>query len=105
MHLNISSRCKKQTTFSRKKNGGMISVTIESSHDKANKVIYVPSKGLHQPGSVVIKLFSCSSQQSTEFIMLINVKMPTIVGILTFISMINTTPEYLKARKVFFSVF
>ena len=33
--------------------------------------------------------------------MLINVKMPTIVGILTFISMINTTSENLKARKVF----
>ena len=32
--------------------------------------------------------------------MLINVKMPTIVGILTFISMINTVNESLKARKV-----
>ena len=42
-----------------------------------------------------------SSQVSTKFIMLINIKMPTIVGILTFISMINTTPESLKARKVF----
>ena len=29
--------------------------------------------------------------------MLINVKMPTIVGILTFISMINTKSERLKA--------
>ena len=40
--------------------------------------------------------------------MLINVKMPTIVGIivgiLTFISMLNATSESLKARKsVFFS--
>ena len=33
--------------------------------------------------------------------MLINVKMPTIVGILTFISMINTACESLKARKIF----
>ena len=32
-----------------------------------------------------------------KFILLINVKMPTIVGILTFISMINTTSERLKA--------
>ena len=32
--------------------------------------------------------------------MLINVKMPTIVDILTFISMINTTCVKLKARKV-----
>ena len=36
----------------------------------------------------------------TKCIMLINVKMPTIIGILTFISIINTTSESLKARKV-----
>ena len=35
-----------------------------------------------------------------KIIMLINVKMPTIVGILTFISMLNTTSESLKARTV-----
>ena len=35
--------------------------------------------------------------------MLINVKMPIIVGILTFISMINTTSESLKARNFFIS--
>ena len=41
-----------------------------------------------------------------KFIMLISVKMPTIVGILTFISMINTTPESSNAGKVlFFSTF
>ena len=28
-----------------------------------------------------------------KFILLINIKLPTIVGILTFISMIDTTPE------------
>ena len=33
--------------------------------------------------------------------MLINVKMTAIVGILTFISIINRTSESLKARKVF----
>ena len=49
----------------------------------------------------VIKLFSCSIQLSTKFIMLIHVKMPTIVGILTFISMINITSERLKARNFF----
>ena len=32
--------------------------------------------------------------------MLRNVKMPTIVGILTFISMVDTTSESLKAREV-----
>ena len=51
-----------------------------------------------RPGPKDIKLFLCSSQLSTKFILLINVKMPTIVGILIFISMINTTSERLKAR-------
>ena len=44
---------------------------------------------------------SYSTQLSTKFIVLINVKMPTIVGILTFISTINTTSERLKTRNVF----
>ena len=52
-------------------------------------------------GPEVIKLLSCSIQLSTKFILLINVKMPTIVGILTFISMIDTAFERLKARNVF----
>ena len=43
----------------------------------------------HTPGPEVIKLFSCSAQLILKFILLINVKMPTIVGILTFISRIN----------------
>ena len=51
-------------------------------------------------GPEIIKPVSCSIQLSLKFIMLINVKMPTIVGILTFISMINKTSESLKARKV-----
>ena len=41
------------------------------------------------PGPVVIELFSYSTQLSMKFILLINVKMPTFVGILTFISMIH----------------
>ena len=45
-----------------------------------------------KPGPEVIKLFSCSTQLSTK-ILLINIKIPTTVGILTFISMINTTSE------------
>ena len=36
-----------------------------------------------------MKLFSSSAQLRLKFILLINVKMPTIVGILTFISKIN----------------
>ena len=54
-----------------------------------------------RPGPEVIKLFSCSTQLSTKFILPINVKMPTIFGILTFISMINTTSERFKARSFF----
>ena len=37
-------------------------------------------------GPEVIKLFSCSTQLSMKFFLLINVQLPTIVGILTFIS-------------------
>ena len=47
------------------------------------------------PGPEGIKLFSYSTQLSTKFILII------IVGILTFISMINTTSERLKARNFF----
>ena len=36
-----------------------------------------------------------------KFIMLINIKMPTIVGILTYITMINTTSKRIKSRKYF----
>ena len=54
-----------------------------------------------RPGPEVIKLFSCSTQLSMKFILLINVEMPTIVGILIFISMINTTSERLEARNFF----
>ena len=44
---------------------------------------------------------SYSTQLSMKFIMLMNVKMPTTVGILTFMSMINTISKSLKARTVF----
>ena len=51
-------------------------------------------------GPEFIKLFSCSTLLSKKFILLINVKMPTIVGILTFIIRINTISEGYKARKI-----
>ena len=41
-------------------------------------------------GPEVIKLFSCSTQLSMIFFLLINVKMPTIVGILTFVNRKNS---------------
>ena len=45
----------------------------------------------------VIKKSSCFTQPSMKFILLINIKMPTTVGILTFISRINTT----ERKKIF----
>ena len=56
---------------------------------------------LCQSGPEVIKLFSCSTQLSMKFFLLINVKMPTIVGILTFMSWKNSIlglPEPKKGR-------
>ena len=44
------------------------------------------SRRMAKPGPEVIKLFSCSTQLSMKFSPLINVKMPTIVGILTCMS-------------------
>ena len=51
------------------------------------------------------KRFTCSTQLSMTFIMLINVKMTTIVGILTFISMKNTTSENSETKKNIFRHF
>ena len=66
------------------------------SEDLVSLCLYV-----HKPGLEVVKHFSCSTHLSTKFILLIKVKMPTIVGILTFIRMINTTSERLIARDFF----
>ena len=63
------------------------------------KLVLPNSLNWHRSGLEVIKLFPCSTQLSTKFILLINVKMPTIVGILTFISMINTTSDRLKQER------
>ena len=41
---------------------------------------------LQTSGPEVIKLFSCSTHLSMKFFLPINVKMPTIVGTLTFMS-------------------
>ena len=55
-------------------------------------------------GPEVIKLFPCSTQLSTKFFLLINVKMPTFDGILTFISMINHMRAYKQEILNFFGV-
>ena len=55
-------------------------------------VFPVLPRGLHHtisagvPGPEFIKLFSCSTQLSVKYFLLINVKMLTVVGILTFMS-------------------
>ena len=50
---------------------------------------------------LIINKKLCSFQLSMEFILLINVKKPTVVGILTFMSRKNTTSK----RTSFFSAF
>ena len=82
------------------------------SHINSSKFCYQEIPQSHIiPGPEVLKLFflinSTKSEHefysannvkmSTIFILLKNVKMPTTVGILTFISRINTSPERLKA--------
>ena len=63
--------------------------------------IFSSLSALTSPGPEVINFFSYSTRLSTKFILLINFKMPTIVGISTFITMITTTTERLKARHFF----
>ena len=75
----------------------MTIVSIVSVTSCQNSFLFIAE----QRRTEVIKHFTCSTQLSTKFILLINVKMPTIVGILTFISMINTTSERLKARNFY----
>ena len=51
------------------------------------------------PQGLMIKLFSSSIQLSMKLIRLINVKMPKIVGIFTFISRITKIEFYSKKIK------
>ena len=62
----------------------------EPQHSKINKVECVPCKRSDKPGPEVIKLFLCSAQLSMKFFLLINVQMPTIVGILILMSEKNS---------------
>ena len=56
---------------------------------KAKDLLLQGEEPTSRSGPEVIKLFSCSTQLSMNFFLLINVKMPTIVGILTFMSRKN----------------
>ena len=51
------------------------------------------------------KTFSCSTQLSMKFFLLINVKMPTIVGILTFMSVKNSILGLSEPKKTIFLMF
>ena len=75
--------------------GSYVSSLSVRSNTSIGLVLILSLQPLHLPttGPGVIKLFPCSTQLSIKFILLINVKMPTTVGILTFISRINTTSE------------
>ena len=66
-----------------------------------------PHLSLHclLPGSEVIKLFSCSTRLNMKFFLLINVKMPTIVGILTFVSGKNSVIGLSEPKKLNFLMF
>ena len=70
---------------------------ITSCHDIENN----STTGQHAVRPRGYKTFSMLNSAEHEIILPINVKMPTIVGMLTFISMINTTSEGLKARNFF----
>ena len=61
-----------------------------------------PGLVLVNPGPKVIKLFSCSTQLSMKIFLLINVKMPTIVGILTFMSGKNSILGLSEPKKAEF---
>ena len=63
------------------------------------KIKIVESANRVDPGPEVIKLFSCSTQQSMKYFLLVNVKMPTIVGILTFMSRKNSTLGLYEPQK------
>ena len=54
---------------------------------------------IQSPGPEIVKLFSCSTQLSMKFFLLINVKMPTIVGILTFMSGKNSLLSLSEPKK------
>ena len=78
---------------------GAVRVNIQTTYalaislDQNRLLLEQPDQGLHCLPSVyvtflgpgVIKLFSCSTQLSMIFFLLINVEMPTVVGISTFV--------------------
>ena len=66
---------------------------------KAGPLVQLVACLTQEPGPEVIKLFICSTQLSMNFFLLINVKMPTIVGILTFMSRKNSILDLSEPKK------
>ena len=65
----------------------------------ATKYLYINKVGITESCPEGIKHFSCSTQLSMKFFLLINVKMPTIIGILTFISGANSILGLAEPKK------
>ena len=59
----------------------------------------VGTKPISESGPEVIKLLSCSTRLSMKFFILINVKMPTVVGFLTFMSRKNSILGLCESEK------
>ena len=73
-------------------NFGQLFVGTRKKHETR---LYLAS----QSGPEVIKLFPCSTQLSMKFFLLINVKMPTNVGILTFMNVKNSIISLSEPKK------
>ena len=64
----------------------LFSCSTQLSMKFFQKAITVSATSVVSPGPDAIKLFSCSTQLSMKFFLLINIEMPTNVGILTFMT-------------------
>ena len=60
------------------------------------------TRGKQNPGPEVINRILCFTQLSMKFLLIINVKMPTTVGILTFMSMKNSIKGLSEPKKTEF---
>ena len=59
---------------------------------------------IYLEGPKVLKLFSCSNQLSMKFFLLINFKMPRIVGILTLMSRKNNVLDLSEPKTEFLDI-
>ena len=75
----------------------MMNIVFETAAKGRTLNVLVALEIASGPG--VIKLFSCLTQLSMKFFLLMNVKMPTIVGILTFMSGKNSILDLSKPYK------